>query len=301
MDMGALLPTMITRPDAQVRFGSSAGFAASGVLRDLRDRGRAGGDSRLAYVEYGAAMQECAQRGCLHTYGAVEGCALDDRALWWQANCALWAGRITEEGLEDNRKGLPPAEFAREFLSWWEEPADENSAIPVAAWLALGDPAAERGAVCAFGVATAPDRSWAAVAVAWKRPDGASQVMLADYRPGTSWIADRVAELRARWRGTVTVDIASRGLVAGAEEPPQAEQAIAHNALSDAVTSSTVRHGNEAALNVASRSAQWKPLGDTRVLDRKNTTDISPLIAAALALHGLTSRSASQAGSFMSF
>jgi hypothetical protein len=137
-------------------------------------------------------------------------------------------------------------------------------------------------------VATAPDRSWSAVAVAWLRPDGTPQVMLADYRRDATWVAERVEELRNRWRSPVLVDTASRGLVVDAEEPSQAEQAKAHNALSDAVLAGAVHHGNEPAMNVAVRGARWKSSGDTRVLDRKGSTDISPLVAAALAVHGLS-------------
>jgi hypothetical protein len=75
--------------------------------------------------------------------------------------------------------------------------------------------------------------------------------------------------------------------VADADEPGEAAQAQAHNGLADAVQAGTVRHGNQAELNVAVRASRWKPLGNTRVLDRKGATDISPLVAAALAVHGL--------------
>ena len=103
---GAVYPTMLTQPGAQVRLASSAGLEISEQLRRLRDRGRAGKDPRLAYVEYGAPKTSCASPECTHEIGS-EGCALDDRELWWGANCALWAGRVTEESLrsEERRVG----------------------------------------------------------------------------------------------------------------------------------------------------------------------------------------------------
>jgi hypothetical protein len=52
--VGAVYPTMLTRPGAQVRIASSAGLVDSEQLRRLRDRGRAGKDARMAWVEYGA-------------------------------------------------------------------------------------------------------------------------------------------------------------------------------------------------------------------------------------------------------
>jgi hypothetical protein len=41
-------------------------------------------------------------------------------------------------------------------------------------------------------------------------------------------------------------------------------------------------------MNTAVRAARWKPSGNTRVLDQKGSTDISPLTAAAGAVHGVT-------------
>lgn len=181
-----------------------------------------------------------------------------------------------------------PEVAARYFLNLPSKPEGKEAGVFEGRWPGLADPSAERGAGQTFAVATAPDRSWSAVAVAWPRSDGLRQVMLADYKPGTAWVADRVAQLRASWGGTVTVDTASRNLIADAEKPYENAQAQAHNALADAVEAGTLRHGNEPALNTAVRAARWKPSGDTRVLDRKGDIDISPLIAAALALHGLT-------------
>jgi hypothetical protein len=300
-DMSALIPTMVTVPDSQVRYGSSAGFSFSGALRGLRDRGRRGDDDSLAYVEYGAPRMDCAERDCRHTYGAVQGCALDDRRLWWAANCAMWSGRITEEAMQNQRKALAtdPVGFMREFLSWWEEPDDETTAFDLNAWSAQADPGTERGDAFVYSVATAPDRSWAAVAMAWRRADGRIQVTLAEYRPGTTWVAQRLTELQDHWgAGPVIVDTASRGLVDDAEEPSQADQAIAQGAMYDAVIARTVWHDNHSAMNTAVKAAQWRPLGDTQVLDRKGNTDISPLAAACLAHHGVEQGLSSEASVF---
>lgn len=282
-EMGALLPTMATVPSAQVRYGSSAGMVSSDVLRGVRNRGRKGHDPALAYFEWCAPRVDCQQPFCSHAQDEP-GCALDDVELLRLANPAL-GRRITEERLQQFRGALPPMEFAREFLGWWEDPPDElGGAFDVTRWGTLADPSAERGSPT-FGVCVAPDRSWSAVAVAWKRPDGHTQVMLADYRPTTTWVAERVAELRANWGGQVILDTNARDLVEDAEEPSQAEQARAHASLADAVTAGTVRHGNEPALNTAVSGARWRPSGDGQVLDRKGRVDISPIIAAALALH----------------
>ena len=65
--MGALLPTMTTRPGAQVVYGSSAGTVNSAVLRGIRDKGRAGSSRRLAYLEWGDPDPGgCEVDGCEH-------------------------------------------------------------------------------------------------------------------------------------------------------------------------------------------------------------------------------------------
>lgn len=79
--MGALLPTLSARPDPQVAYGSSAGLSSSAVLRGLRDRGRAGTSSKLAYAEWCAPEGICLTVACTHVLG-TEGCALDDPANW---------------------------------------------------------------------------------------------------------------------------------------------------------------------------------------------------------------------------
>jgi hypothetical protein len=50
-----------------------------------------------------------------------------------------------------------------------------------------------------------------------------------------------------------------------------------------------VRHGNQPELNAAVDVARWSTSGDAgqRVLSRKDPR-VSPLVAASLALHGLT-------------
>lgn len=235
-----------------------------------------------------ATAIEGSSEGLLYVeFGAEPGSDPDDPEAWMRANPSF-PQRTSARAIKRLRKLLTSDDdFAREALGIWDENGP-GTAIDPTAWAALADPAAERGEAPIFGVATAPNRSWAAVAVAWRREDGLPQVMLADYRPTATWVSGRVAELRKTWRAPVLVDAASHGLVDGAEEPSETEQAEAENALSDAVLAAGVRHGNEPALNTAVRGARWKDRGNTRVLDRKGSIDISPIRAAALAFHGLS-------------
>jgi hypothetical protein len=224
------------------------------------------------------------------------GCALNDRALWWQANSGMWFGRVSEKAMLRQRRSLPADEFAREFFSWWEDPPEGEalSAFNLERWRTAGDASVGRGASPVFGVAVAPDRSWSAVCVAWRKGDGGSHVVIGqdaerhlDYRPGTAWVRDRVAHLRRTYGGRVLVNVAARGLVDGADEIAEDRQAQADNRLADLLEAGLLSHGNQPALNTAVSGAQWRARGNTRVLDQKGSTDIAPLIAASLAVHGV--------------
>lgn len=282
----------------QVRYFGSPGHVHSATWRDVRNRGRRG---ELAWIEWGAPRVECGEPDCAHVPG-TDGCALDREDLVRAANLAV-GRRIDIKFVmvtERNELSNPdPMKYARERLGWWEDPPEgDGGDVFGGAWLGLADPGAERGRRVAFGLAVPPDRKWAAVAVAWRRPDGHVQVMLADYHAGTDWVAARCAKLTSDWGGKVTASTAARGLVARAVEPSAGDQALAHTGLDDLVRAGKVRHGNQPALNVAVRAAEWRSYGDSRVLDRKGSTDISPIDAAALAVHALT---AHRPGRFASF
>ncbi len=267
---GAVTKTTMSRPSPQVLGFSNAGDAQSVVLQDLRGKALASAGDPATTIG-------------IFEWSAPDDCALDDRVAWAQANPAL--GHLTPEIAISSALSTDPEDtFKTEVLCQWVSSL-EAGAIPYDVWQQLADPTTARGTSPTFGVATAPDRAWCAVAVATRRSDGLRQVEVADYRPGTAWVPQRVAELRSRWGGRVAVDTPSRGLLVDVIEPSHAVQASAHNALADAVHAFTLRHDNDPALNTAVRAARWRPMGDTRVLDRKGSADISPLVAVALALH----------------
>jgi phage terminase large subunit-like protein len=270
--MAAVLPTMAARPNPQIWYTSSAGMVASEQLAHIRARGFRGGDPSLAYFEW----------------SAPDGADLDDREAWAQANPSL-GYRVPESFVVTERAALPDEQFGRERLGLWADHDRERPAIDFGSWAVLADPEAARGASPVFAVATAPDRSWSAVAASWLRADGGVQVELADYRPDATWVRGRAEELRSMWGGRVfAANRAAQGLVPGAVDLSEADQAKAHNGLSDAVLAGSVRHGDEPAMNTAVRGARWKASGNTRVLDQKGSTDISPLVAAAAAVQGVT-------------
>lgn len=285
-DMGALMPTMLTRRDAQVRYGSSGGFRSSEVLRSLRQRARDGSDPRLFYVEYGAERRPCESDVCSHKFG-VEGCALDDRELWWQANSALWCGRIDEENVLDLRRSMPPEEFAREVLVWWDEPTGEAAVLP--GWELLIAPTGSLSEPV-FGVDVDADRT-ASVSVAWQR-DGLTLVEAACEPLPAHKLPDRVREI-AKDRPVA----APSSLLEDLErvdvrviEVKSSQWPLACSAVVDAVKSQSLRHAGQPALDAAVAALEWAPTSTAgqRAFSLRDSHGAGLALAMTRAIYGLT-------------
>jgi hypothetical protein len=162
--LDAMMPTLTARKNPQVWFTSSAGTPDSAALWRIVKRGRDKAP-RLAYFEW----------------GCESGADATDRRNWAAANPGF-GHRLSLDALEDDFALLSEDGFAREHLGIWDDVA--SGIFPPNAWESLADPQAPRGTSPVFAVSTAPDRSWSAVAVAWRRPDGLPQVMLSQSGPG---------------------------------------------------------------------------------------------------------------------
>ncbi len=203
---------------------------------------------------------------------------------------------MTEQAIEAALETDPEPVFRTEVLCQWVEAVEP--AINLHAWDALPDARAPRGTGPVFALDVAPDHSTASLAVAWTRPDRAVQVMLADHRPGVEWVVPRVESLLSAWGGRLIVEqTGTAGFLLPALErarvtlDPQARRFYvdACSALDAAVTARQVRHGHQPELNAAVAAARWSTSGDAgqRVLSRKDPR-VSPLVAATLALRGVT-------------
>lgn len=291
-EMGSLLPTLSARPNPQVVYGSSAGKADSNILRGVRDRGRAGGDPSLVYVEWCAPVVPCRDDRCDHRPG-TPGCTLDDVELWQKANPAL-GRRISIGHLEAERRALPPEEFARERLGWWEEPTGAVAGLPLNIWEASARKATA-GQLLAIAVDATPDLAYAAVATATRTPDGIL-LDLATHKRGTGWVAAEVAALRGERQIPVVVDLGGPASVVHGDltersiptlNPAARDVAQGCAALLDGLIRRSVWHTTSKTLSAAVRGASRRPMGDAWAWSRKNSlVDISPLVAVTLALWG---------------
>lgn len=315
--MGSLMPVLSARPDPQLTYGSSAGRLKSDHLRRLRDRGRAGGDPSLIYVEYcgpGSWEEPPCEQGtdCSHLYG-VEGCALDNEEYWKRANHTL-GRRITYDYVRAERRTLDLLEFGCERMGWWEDPPevdDTGSGVDMARWSQLADPRAPKPeGPLAIAVDVPPDRSSTAIAVAWEL--GERIMVMVTELAGTS---KAVAAVTTLCDDNEVVDVSlhaggpAGSLVAGLEDALDGswaqfrtvstqEAAQATGAFVDLIKEPLDESGNptgekllghldQPELNAALAAAKLRNAGDAAVLwDRKDLTNLAPLFAATLATNG---------------
>lgn len=295
--MGALLPTLSVVPDPQVVYGSSAGLFDSEVLRGIRDRGRPGSSPRLAYLEWCAPDGGCLRERCSHQLG-VEGCALDDVANWHRANPLLGRRRangtgLTAEYVLAERQALPPDEFARERLGWWDEPG-ADAAFGPGKWQACGtDDWPDDLKLGALAVGASFDLNSASIGaaavddadVAWLKP--------LQHGPGTSWLLRRAKELQDQFEVDVVID--ERGPAApliGDLEDSGVRLKVATTSevldscadLFERVRERKARHGNWPELEDAVKVAEKRPVGDRWAWGRRQSeADISALETVTLA------------------
>jgi hypothetical protein len=221
--------------------------------------------------------------------------------MWHAANPAL-GRRISVEYLSAERRALPPKEFARERLGWWEDPPTlgDGSIIPAEAWDERRDPESQivLGERLAFAVDVSWDRSVSWIAVCGTRPDGRPHVELVASQPGTEWvvewIADRVeqyAPIAVAFQGSgapvssLLEDMrAALGDIALAIAGPDLGRSC--GAFFDVATSGPLIHLGQQPLDDAVALAVVRPLGDAWAWDRrKSPVDVAPLVAVTSAYY----------------
>jgi hypothetical protein len=129
--VGSLIPTMTAGRTARC---STARRPARPTLRPARrPRPRAPGARRGCPTWSGWRRARSApDPDCTHPKDAAPrglDCALDREDLWRAANPTITTGRISLQTIADLRQELPPEEFMRESLGWWEDGDDGAGAV----------------------------------------------------------------------------------------------------------------------------------------------------------------------------
>jgi hypothetical protein len=282
-----MAPSMITRRSRQVWVVSTAGDERSVYLwRKIlagRKACRSHKHGRTAYFEWSAPEKADPSspkvwRACMPALGHT----VTERVIHGEWEKAVRGG---DEGID---------KFRRSYLNQWPRTPkldEELAQLPmVRLWAAAADPAAERGARPVFGVDVDADRL-AHVAVAWRRPDGRVQVMLADTDLSPLRTAERVAKLAGDWRGPVVLGGPSASLegdVRRAQVISSTAFAAAFGRFCDLLNDDGLRHGNQPRLNAAVAVARDKsmPSGE-RSMQLRDAPGIGPLVAVVRSIHGL--------------
>lgn len=293
--MGAMIPTLSTRPMAQVYYTSSAPHETSTVLHAVRKRAElADPDDRLFYVEWG------------NTADADE----NDVEAIRRANPGVVSGMITEEYIRQEIRtfsGDPELveEHRRERLGI-PTPligSDDMRSINPKRWAQLGDedsppPDNDTVRLCL----DASPNGGAVFCVAGVRDDGLLYVGVRESLPptgrGMAPLKDRVIERALYYtqghhtplilppapshaKGW-TADLEAAGVEL--DEMSAGDYSEARSRMIDAVSDGTVRHRNQLDLNAAVAGLVDKPAGDGIMWSRRLSSNIAPIVAATCAL-----------------
>ncbi|WP_181019784.1 terminase [Nonomuraea typhae] len=294
----AMLPTLSAQPNPQEWFFGTPPDDPAAWAYGLRADGEAGAD-RIAHFDWGADLDV--------TNEADRRRAARDRDLWYACNPSLGI-RITEEFVEDEAKpsGLGDKFSVERLGAWLPRASDGASELSVEAWLKLTDPESRRQGDVAFAVDVTPSRDSSCISVYGLRSDGLGHVEVADHRPGTDWVVDRLVALRERWdpvaigldvkgpAGSLLVPLEKAGITSpeDAEHPRRGDLAIpsvqevgaACGQFADAVRQGTLRHIGQEVLDSAVRGVKTRPLGEAWAWGRRvSSTDISPVVSVTIA------------------
>lgn len=301
--MAAMLPTVSAIDNHQVWFFGTPPDNQAAWAYGLKEDGESG-SARLAHFDWGLDLDLSTDEGKAATV---------DRANWYRANPAM-PHRIKEHTVEDEAKpsGLGD-KFGQERLGIWQPRATGGSGMLTAQqWAAVARAGTPRPSDVAFAVDINPTRTYAAIVVAGQLDDGTRLISLADYRPGTTWLLDRLVELKETWNpiaigldakgpaGSLLLDLERKGLKQPADPdkprrgdlavPGAMQVAAAFGLFVDAVREKRLVHLDEPNLNKALAGAKTRSLVGGSAWDRKGNTDICPLVAATLAYWAFDTR-----------
>ena len=207
--------------------------------------------------------------------------------------------------IEDERAAMDDATFVRERGGVWASDGTQQ-VVPDQVWAGLLDPGSEPlDGGLALGLDVAPDGVSTSACVAGRRADGRWHVELIEQRPGTAWVAARVAEVVGRHGfGAVVVDGASpalalvedlrgRGVQVTVTGPRDMGQAC--GSFFQLVHEDVLRHVGQPQLSSAVSVARKRAIGSEGLWGwgrAVSGADITPTVAATLALWGAMSTTA---------
>lgn len=307
--IGSFMPTMSTRPNAQITQMSSAPHAASAYQRSIMNRGRLAAlglaeEPRMVYAEWTTERvvakgpggkpvfgpPSCKQPDCDHALGRP-GCICDDPALVKLANPSLERSAppsISWEYVCSERRAMAEIieMYFRERMGVGEQPASVGGAIAPVLWesrRSTRKPPKPK----ALGVAIDLDRTWGSLGAFGDNYLGAVR----RDRLGP-WLLEETERVAKKHRIPVGID--EKGPAASLIEPLRGAGVSVHafgtedvvlacTEVYDGLVEGRYEHGDHDDLNDAVKVAGWRFINDRRVWARRGG-DISMLEADTLAV-----------------
>lgn len=275
---GALSKTTIARPNALIVGISNAGDDESVVLNTLRSAALSGDDETIGLFEW----------------SAPDGCELDDRAAWAQANPGL-GHTISEQAIASAMATDPPATFRTEVLCQKVDALD--SAFDVGAWNASADMGgtfdAHRDRVF-LGFDVAPDGAHATLVAATSLADGRIRI-----EPVAAWSSTEAARdalpgllERIQPKAVAFYPAGPAAALTGLLRPLEGTQelkgaTVVETCMSfaDLVAARRILHPDDPLLNAHVAGSAKLPSGDGWRFARRGHGHCDAAYAAAAAIH----------------
>lgn len=302
---GALFPIMSAQPNPQIIYTGSAvdeNVHEHGlVLARLRERGIAGKDPSLMYMEWSIDRDEYEKHPEI----------AHDPVYWAQANPSF-GFRITQEYIENERRALSERTFVVERGGIGYYPRTDQQTLRLISdeqYKSRIDLKSEAADPVCFAFDVTPDRSRAAIGAAGDCAKGRGvHIEVIDHRRGTDWVVARAIELEKSHqpRGWIcdasgpAASLMPAFSAAGIEVTPisRREYAQACGMIVDgfggeapdaADPDGRVHHLDTPELAAAINGAQKKNAGDGPFIFSRSSSlaDISPLVSVTLARWGL--------------
>ena len=286
--MASMLPTQNRAWNPQtIYMGTPPGPRDNGeAFTRLRDKARAGRTHSTLYVEFTADRDADPL----------------DRDQWRKANPS-YPSHTSDESIANLWENLTGDDFRREALGIWDEHA-LSQAIDRRQWEEATIERRRPGGVMSFGIDMNPTRTRLTIGACMRYDDNTAHIELAEYRDtnhdGTMWAVNLIDKV---WEQTAALvidgqspatallpDLAQAGVTVTVTAATDMGRACGR--LQDMLRDGTLTHlpeDGQQPLWQAANKATTRPIGKNGLFGWNrpdDDTDISPLNAVTLALHG---------------
>ena len=282
----AMKPAMVTRKQPQLWIVSTAGTNDSLYLNDKIDDGRmraqAGQTSAVAFFEW----------------SAPDDVDIADENVWRACMPALGI-TVPVAAIRSDFESMREPEFRRAYLN---QRQDRSASAPWQVitepdWLGCVDRRSRIVDEPTLALDVTPSRSMSSLCAAGLRDDGVAHVEVVGNRPGTGWVLDWFAadDRASKYKNLVIDPVGAAGSLIGelralgvqVTEISTRQLVTGCGRFYDMVGTRQLRHIDQTPLTAAVAGAKRRSLGDSWAWHRRDTTvDVSPLVAATLALYG---------------